>query len=75
MAAKSKPPLKTLRELRLDYGVTLPELADEAGISKATLSMIERGRIVATPAELALLAGVLEVELENRMQVVAEVAT
>ena len=73
MAAKSKPPLKTLRELRLDLGLTLPELADEAGISKATLSMIERGRVVATPAELATLSEQLDVELENRMQVVAEV--
>lgn len=73
MAAKSKPPFKTLRELRLDAGITLPELADEAGISKATLSMIERGRVVATPAELALLSEQLDVRLENRMQVVAEV--
>ena len=73
MAAKSKPPFKTLRELRLELGITLPELADEAGIPKATLSMIERGRVVATPAELALLSEQLDVKLENRMQVVAEV--
>ena len=74
MAAKSKPPLKTLRELRLDNGLTLPELAGAAGISKAALSMIERGRMVATTGELGALSSVLDVELENRMQVVAEVA-
>lgn len=75
MAAKSKPPLKTLRELRLDEGLTLPELALAAGIPKATLSMIERGRVVAMPHELEQLASVLDIELANRMQVVAEVVS
>lgn len=75
MAAKSKPPFKTLRELRLEAGYTLPELAVESGVSKATLSMIERGRVVASPDELERLAGVLDVDLANRMQVVAEVTS
>ena len=71
MAATRKPPIKTLRELRLTAGLTLPELAEAAGVPQGTLSSIELGRIVARPSELERLASVLDVELENRMQVVA----
>lgn len=71
MAANRKPPIKTLRELRVDAGLSLPELAEAAGVSKGTLSSIELGRIVARTSELERLGTVLDVDLENRMQVVA----
>lgn len=73
MAPKQRPPLKTLRELRIEQGLTLPELANRSGISRGTLSMIERGRMVANPDERARLSAVLGLQpLENRMQVVYE---
>lgn len=73
MAAKQRPPLKTLRELRLEQGMTMPDLADRSGISRGTLSMIERGRMVATPDELLRLSAVLGLQpLQSRMQVVWE---
>lgn len=72
MPAKPKPPLRTLRELRIDLAMTLPELADRAGLSKATLSMIERGRLLANQHELDALGAALGITLENRMQVVHE---
>lgn len=46
---------RTLRELRLDAGLSLRELAERAQLNKAVVSQIERGRMVATPAELARL--------------------
>ena len=70
MAASPKPPIKTLRELRLNAGLTQPELAKRASIAQGTLSMIERGRVVATESELQRLSNALGARLESAMQVV-----
>lgn len=68
-----RPALRTLRELRIEQGITMPELADRAHISRGTLSMIERGRMIATPQERERLAAALgKRPLENRMQVIWE---
>lgn len=66
------PALLTLRELRIKAGLTLPELANRAGLSKATLSMIERGRMSPNEHETAKLEAALNVKLTLRVQLVAE---
>lgn len=70
MAATRKPAIRTLRELRLEAGMTLPELAHLVSVPKGTLSNIERGRMVATDHELGALSNALGTRLENRMQAV-----
>lgn len=64
--------LRTLRELRVEHSLSLSELAAATGINKGTLSQIERGRIVATPAELAAIGAVLGRVLEVRTLAVHE---
>lgn len=49
----------TLRELRIAQGAKLRELAAVAGLSPGLLSQIERGRLVATPAEADRIAHAL----------------
>lgn len=47
MASSSRPPLgPRLRQARIDAGLTQAELAERAGVADATLSRIERGRLV-----------------------------
>ena len=53
------PPPHTLRELRLNQSMTLRDLATKSGLNKATISQIERGRLVATQAEADQLAEAL----------------
>ncbi|RDI73284.1 helix-turn-helix domain-containing protein [Gaiella occulta] len=61
------PLLRTLREIRMGSRTTLRQLQDRTGINKGTLSQIERGRMVASPAELAAIADALGLDrLENR---------
>lgn len=50
---------QTLRDLRLAAGLSLRELEARCRISRATLSQIERGRLVATRAEADALAWAL----------------
>lgn len=67
------PPPRTLRDLRLDAGLSLRQLSRVSGLNLATVSQIETGRIVATPRELAVLEYVLALEagsLVNRSLVV-----
>jgi len=52
-------PPRTLRELRLAAGHSLNSFALIAGVPKAVISQIERGRIVATTAEADALAAAL----------------
>jgi DNA-binding XRE family transcriptional regulator len=54
---------RTLRELRLDRGLSLRDLSELAGLNRATVSQIERGRLVATPAELSRLEAALDLPL------------
>ncbi len=47
MASSSRPPLgPRLRQARIDAGLTQAELAERAGVADATLSRIERSRLV-----------------------------
>lgn len=64
--------LRTLRELRVEQGMSLAQLAEQSGINKGTLSGIERGRIVANPAELAQIGAVFGRRLEVRTIAVYE---
>lgn len=50
-----------LRELRLERVLTQRELAEKAGVSKATIVGIETGRIRPYPATLRKLAEALDV--------------
>ncbi|WP_431113189.1 helix-turn-helix domain-containing protein [Variovorax paradoxus] len=51
-----------LRQRRLEAGLTLAALADEAGFGKAYLSRIENGKKVPPIGSLARIAGVLGIE-------------
>lgn len=64
--------LRTLRELRVEQGLSLRELAEASGVNKGTISQIERGRLVATRAELDAIAAILDRPLEVRTLVVYE---
>lgn len=55
---------RTLRDLRLAAGLSLRELEVRCRISRATISQIERGRLVATRAEADALAWALGLEGE-----------
>lgn len=48
----------TLRALRLERGLSIRDVENLSGISRACLSMIERGRELPTPEQLATLADV-----------------
>lgn len=61
------PLLRTLRDIRVGQGMRLTELSRLTGLNRGLLSMIERGRMVATPRELQVLSEALGVDvLENR---------
>lgn len=61
----------TLRELRLNRGYTLAELAEASGIYEAKLSEIETGRRVATPDQVGALESIFDVTLHVRVLLVA----
>jgi transcriptional regulator with XRE-family HTH domain len=52
---------------RINCGDTIRELAYRAGISAAEISMIEKGRLRPTPAQLAKLATALNVAPPERL--------
>jgi transcriptional regulator with XRE-family HTH domain len=68
----STPYLRTLRELRLELGLTLKQVQERTGLHKATLSQIERGRLVASPHEATLISRALGFKLETRTVLVFE---
>ena len=68
----SVPYLRTLRELRLELGLTLKQVQERTGLHKATLSQIERGRLVASPAEAQRIGDALGLQLETRTVLVYE---
>jgi transcriptional regulator with XRE-family HTH domain len=56
-----------LRALRLAANVTLEQLADEVGLSAATLCLTERGQRPLTPARaLTLVAGLVAIREKRR---------
>lgn len=68
----STPYLRTLRELRLELGLTLKQVQERTGLHKGTLSQIERGRLVASPREAALISRALGFQMETRTVLVYE---
>ncbi len=50
---------RTLREMRVQAGLTLRALSDLSGVAAPVVSQIERGRIVAEPHEAAKIASAL----------------
>lgn len=56
-----------VRAARTQAGLTLEELSSQIGVSPATLSLIERGRVSVTVERIAKLAEVLGLELEDLM--------
>lgn len=68
----SVPYLRTLRELRLELGLTLKQVQERTGLHKGTLSQIERGRIVASPDEARAISVALGFPMETRTVLVFE---
>lgn len=58
-----------VRRLRIQRGITQTELARAADVSTQTLNNIEKGRSQGSPINLAKLAGVLGVSIEELMGV------
>lgn len=54
-----------LRKLRTDRGLRLQDLADNSGVSRATLSRIENGDVSPTAETLGRLASVLALPLSQ----------
>lgn len=66
---------RTLRELRHDQGLSLTDVSRSSGVSRGHLSMIERGRMVATADEACAISVALGLPmvLETRSMLVIEV--
>lgn len=73
-AGRRPSSLRPLRELRIDHGLSLRALAAAAGIDRAIISQIERGRMVATIEEAAKLSTALGLEA-NQLRPVTLLAT
>jgi len=58
----------TLRRLRLDRGLTQAQLAERADLADATLSRIERGRLVPSVVLARRLADALGVEVDELLK-------
>ena len=69
MSARGVAPKTPLRKARLDSGMTLPELATKAGISKGQLSQIETGKGHTTAQTAARLAEALGRERVTEEQI------
>lgn len=61
---------RTLRELRVDRGWKLSQLAEHSGLHLAVVSQIERGRLAATHEELDALSDALDLPLAAALMVV-----
>jgi transcriptional regulator with XRE-family HTH domain len=68
--ARGPAALRTLRELRLERGLSLRALEELTGVNRGILSQLERGRLIPAGDVLERLADVLEVRLEWRPMVV-----
>ena len=69
------PRVWTMRDLRESSGLALRELGRRCGVASPTLSLIERGRLVPTAAEIAAIQFGLDLEdgsLSLRLLVVKE---
>ncbi|MSS84531.1 helix-turn-helix domain-containing protein [Actinomycetaceae bacterium WB03_NA08] len=59
MAEMANTPGKSLRVLRMKAGLTLDQVAKEAGVSATHLSRVETGAKKATPAWLGAVTGAI----------------
>jgi len=57
--------MKSLRDYRLQAGLTQDQLAEKAGIRVATLSSLENGKSAARKATLTSLAKALKIKAED----------
>ena len=65
-ARRNQDPARVRRK-RIEAGLTQTQLANQAGLSNAHLSQVERGGRGASPKVLARLAGVLNCEIADLM--------
>ncbi|MBX3221919.1 MAG: helix-turn-helix transcriptional regulator [Labilithrix sp.] len=76
MASPSRPPLgPRLRQARIDAGLTQAELAERAGVADATLSRIERSRLVPSIALTTRIAAALGVSVDGLVGTSAPMST
>ncbi len=61
---------RTLRQLRIDAGLSGIEAAQQAGLSQPTISRWERGLFVPSPEDVATLAGVYDASVAMRRRLV-----
>lgn len=76
--ARTPSRIRTLRDVRLEKNVTIRQLERLSGVSRATISQIERGRMIASRTEAARIAEALGLEpgsLRTRTTLVLEEAT
>lgn len=62
----STAPGRSLRVLREMAGMTLDQVADEAGVSPTHLSRVETGKAIPTPKWVGTVAEVLAANLRSR---------
>ena len=66
----SATPPRTLRDLRIDRGMTLARLSEKTGIGIPALSQIERGTRVADPDQIVQLETAVGLDLHLAVMVV-----
>lgn len=64
-----------LAHLRLEHGYSLDQLAEKSGISRATLSRLERGETSPTASMLGVLCGVFQTPLSRLIAEVEDAGT
>ena len=57
-----------LKQLRLDHGLSLQELAERSGLSRATLSRIENGEVSPTAESLGALAAAYALSISRLLE-------
>jgi len=65
---------RTLREIRLERGFSIREFAQVSGVSKGTVSLVERGRLIPTEAEQDAFERTLGVRFDCRTMLVERAA-
>lgn len=66
---------RTLRELRIERGLSLRETAALTGLHRGVISQIERGRLVARADEMRALQEAIGLPLETRVMLVSDVTS
>lgn len=66
---------KTIRKARIDYGFTLKEVADKAGVSSAYLSAVETGKKPLTNDFVNGLLKAMDLPEDRNKEIIASAAT